>query len=47
MYFTTKEISSYGYFYKFFKDGSGSAFLKQLDSDSQKMNADPQPCFYV
>ena len=53
MVFTRQKNSSYGYFLLIFKAGSGSAFLKQLDpdphsekllnSDAQKMNADPQP----
>ena len=55
MFFTTKENSSFCYLqnYKFVQAGSGIAFfeaagsgytfLKQLDPDPQKMNADPQP----
>ena len=55
MFFTTKENSSFCYLqnYKFVQAGSGFAFfkaagsgytfLKQLDPDPQKMNADPQP----
>ena len=39
MFFSAKENSSYGYFYKFFKAGSGSAFKKQLD---EKL-LDPDP----
>ena len=54
MFFSTKENSSKGNFFKFCKAGSGSAFKMQLDPDlhwekmpdPQKMNADPQLWFW-